>query len=88
MHDDVFEMAPKKDGAHGDLGASLLSQDSDLFNLLLIIEAVSQGEMKMNREEDGEELEVFEEGLTLVNKIQRFGMDQAEATYQGFPRSQ
>lgn len=87
VHDDVSEMAHERDGVDGDLGAGLLSQDSDPFNLLPIIEAVSRGGMKRHRDEDDEELEVFEEGLTRVNKIQRSGVDQAEVTYEGSPRS-
>lgn len=77
----------KYEGDGAGLGDGLLSQDSDPFNLLLIIEAVTRGGAKRSRDEDNETVEIFNEGLYRVNKNSRFGMDQVEATYEGSPRS-
>lgn len=85
---EVSGMDHASDGIARGLGERLTSQDSDPFNLLPIIESVSRGGIKRNREDDGCEFEEFEEGGTRVNKIQRSSSDQARTTYEGSPRSQ
>ncbi|KAM1457542.1 hypothetical protein ACFX13_035562 [Malus domestica] len=72
---------PKMEVVGAGLGDGLLSQDSDPFNLLPIIEAVMRGGAKGSREEDDETLEIFDEGLYCVKKNPRSKMDQAEPTY-------
>ncbi|KAB2623921.1 hypothetical protein D8674_037874 [Pyrus ussuriensis x Pyrus communis] len=88
VNSDVSGRNHVSDGIARGLGEGLTSQDSNLFNLLLIIEAVLRGGMKNNREDDGCEFKEFEECGTRVNKIQRSGSDQAGATYERSPRSQ
>lgn len=65
----------------------MLSQDSDPFNLLPIIEAVSKGGLKRSKEAEYEDLGVCGEDLC-VNKAKRSAWDQTEATPEGSPRSQ
>lgn len=70
------------------MGEGLLSQYSDPFNLVPIIEAIKKEGTKRSLEEEAESVESYEEGLYRVKKNPRSGMDQAEATYKGSPRSQ
>ncbi|KAM1271566.1 hypothetical protein ACFX2I_032473 [Malus domestica] len=70
------------------VGDWLLSQDSDPFNLLPIIKAVTRGKAKRSRENDDEHVVIVEEGLSRMKKNPRSGKDQAKTTYEGSLRSQ
>ncbi|KAM1398236.1 hypothetical protein ACFX2I_015707 [Malus domestica] len=65
-----------------------LSQDSDPFNLLPIIEVVSTERLKRSREDEEDAFIVAEDGLAHMHKIQRSIVDLAETTYEESPRSQ
>ncbi|XP_070672186.1 uncharacterized protein [Malus domestica] len=67
-------------GVEGDVGQDIASQDSDPFNLLPIIEAVSKGRMKRGREAEEEDVAVLDDGFARGHKIQRSITDQTEAT--------
>ncbi|KAB2635509.1 hypothetical protein D8674_026043 [Pyrus ussuriensis x Pyrus communis] len=58
-----------------------------LFNLFPIIEAISRGGVKQSREDDYE-LDVIDKAVYRMYKIQRSGVDQVEATYEGSPHLQ
>lgn len=77
-----------RDNIDRDVDHGVLSQDSDPFNLLPIIEAVSRGGMKRTREEEGDVMAVIEDGLNHVHKTQHSVIDQAEAIYERSSRSQ
>ncbi|RXH80301.1 hypothetical protein DVH24_041448 [Malus domestica] len=87
-NDEVSEGVLGRDSVDGDMDQGLLYQDSDSFNLFPIIEVVSKDEMKKIWEDAGDDQAVLEDGLTHVHKIQRFVVDQAEATCEGSLRLQ
>ncbi|KAM1060772.1 hypothetical protein ACFX2B_025121 [Malus domestica] len=68
----------------GTVGGSL-SQDSDPFNLLPIIKAVSKYGAKRSREDDDDaQMVIATDGLARMNKNPRSRRDHDEATIRGF----
>lgn len=80
-----LDSLPTTRGEGASLGEGLLSQDSDPFNLVPIIKAITKGGTKRGCEEKAESIESYEEGLHCVKKNTRSGIDQAEATYERSP---
>lgn len=73
--DDRSVILPEMDMVGAGIGDRLLSQDSNLFNLLPIIEAVTRGGAKKSREEDDQNVEIVDEGLYHVKKNPKTRMD-------------
>ncbi|KAM1493527.1 hypothetical protein PS1_025675 [Malus domestica] len=68
----------------GTVGGSL-SQDSDPFNLLPIIKAISTDGAKRSREDDDDaQMVIAANGLARMNKNPKSRRDYAEATIRGF----
>ena len=79
------------EGEGVNLGEGIGSQDSDPFDLLPIIEAVTKGGTKRRREEREEVVEsadLYENGSYQLKKYSRSGVDYADATNEGSPGPQ
>ncbi|RXH87634.1 hypothetical protein DVH24_034534 [Malus domestica] len=91
----VLENHPEKLIANGESTEVMQPSHNIDLNIPIVVEhdgfhdrtPEREGGMKRSREDDGTNLEVIEEDLTCAYKIPRFGRDQAEATYEGSPRS-